>query len=95
MDVDRLVELNGKLHRGITAACRNPRLMRLIERLHPEYMSYQVLRLYSDAQRRRSIREHREVLDALWQREPERADRLIQQHLEQGKRVVLASMRRG
>jgi DNA-binding GntR family transcriptional regulator len=93
--VDRLVELNGELHRRITAACGSPRLIRMIERLHPEYMSFQVLRLYSDEQRRRSIREHREILDALWRREPELADIGIQRHLEHGKEVVLASMRRG
>lgn len=92
MDVERLVELNGDLHQRITAASRSPRLIQLIERLHPQYMSYQVLRLYSDKQRRRSIREHREVLDALWQRDSEAAERVIHQHLEHGKAVVLADM---
>lgn len=92
-DVDRLVELNGELHRRITEASGSPRLIRLIEQLHPEYMSYQVLRLYSDDERRRSIREHREVLDALWQREPETAERVINRHLEHGMGVVLADMK--
>lgn len=91
-DVERLVDLNGELHQRITAASRSPRLIQLIERLHPEYMSYQVLRLYTDEQRRRSIREHREVLDALWQRDSETAERVIHRHLEHGKGVVLADM---
>jgi DNA-binding GntR family transcriptional regulator len=55
-------------------------------------MSYQVLRLYTDEQRGRSIREHREILDALWQRDSETAERVIHQHLEHGKEVVLADM---
>ena len=91
-DIDRLVELNGELHRRITEASRSPRLINLIERLHPQYMSYQVLRLYTDEERRRSIREHREVLDALWQRDSEAAERVINRHLEHGKQVVLADM---
>lgn len=91
-DVERLVELNGELHRRITEASRSPRLIQLIERLHPQYMSYQVLRLYTDEQRRRSIREHRELLDALWQRDSESAERVIHRHLEHGKGVVLADM---
>jgi DNA-binding GntR family transcriptional regulator len=91
-DVERLVELNGRLHQRITEASRSPRLIQLIERLHPQYMSYQVVRLYSDDQRRRSVREHREVLDALWQRDSETAERVINRHLEHGKRVVLADL---
>lgn len=91
-DVERLVELNGRLHQRITDASGSPRLIRLIERLHPQYMSYQVLRLYSDEERRRSIREHREVLDALWQRDSETAERVINRHLEHGKGVVLRDM---
>lgn len=91
-DIDRLVELNGRLHQRITEASRSPRLIRLIERLHPQYMSYQVLRIYSDDERRRSIREHREILDALWQRDSDTAERVIHLHLEHGKEVVLADM---
>ena len=92
IDIERLVELNGRLHQRITEASRSPRVIKLIERLHPQYMSYQVLRLYSDTERRRSIREHREVLDALWQRDSEAAERVINRHLEHGKKVVLADM---
>lgn len=92
-DIDRLVELNGELHRRITEASRSPRLITMIERLHPQYMSYQVLRLYTDEERRRSIREHREVLDALWQRDSTTAERVINRHLEHGMGVVLADMK--
>lgn len=91
-DIDRLVELNGRLHQRITDASRSPRLIRLIERLHPQYMSYQVLRFYSDDERRRSIREHREILDALWQRDSATAEQAIHRHLEHGKGVVLRDM---
>ncbi|HXH06043.1 MAG TPA: GntR family transcriptional regulator [Vicinamibacterales bacterium] len=95
MDVERLVELNGELHRRISEACSSPRLIRMIERLYPQYMSYQVLRLYTDDERRRSIREHREILGALWRRDSETAERAIHAHLEHGKTVVLADMKRG
>lgn len=91
-NIERLVELNGRLHQRITEASRSPRLIKLIERLHPQYMSYQVLRLYTDEERRQSIREHREVLDALWQRDSETAEHVINRHLEHGKQVVLADM---
>ncbi len=91
-DIDRLVELNGQLHQRITDASRSPRLIRLIERLHPQYMSYQVLRIYTDDERLRSIREHREILDALWRRDSATAEQAIHRHLEHGKGVVLRDM---
>jgi DNA-binding GntR family transcriptional regulator len=91
-DIDRLVELNGQLHQRITDASRSPRLIRLIERLHPQYMSYQVLRIYTDEERLRSIREHREILDALWRRDSATAEQAIHRHLEHGKGVVLRDM---
>lgn len=94
MDVEQLVVLNGELHRRITAASNSPRLIKLVERLHPQYMSYQVLRLYSDQECRRSIQEHREILDALWRRDGARAEAAIHRHLEHGKTVVLADMLR-
>jgi DNA-binding GntR family transcriptional regulator len=95
MNIDRLVELNGELHQRITTASDSPRLIRMVEQLHPQYMSYQVLRLYTDDERRRSIREHREILDALWRRDSQRAETALHTHLERGKEVVLADMRKG
>lgn len=93
MDVERLVELNGEFHDRITQASESPRLIHLVDRLHPEYVSYQVIRSYDEEGRRRSITEHQRILDALWHREPATADRLIQAHLEHGKQVVIQEMR--
>jgi DNA-binding GntR family transcriptional regulator len=95
MSIDRLVELNGELHQRITTASDSPRLIRMVEQLHPQYMSYQVLRLYTDDERRQSIREHREILDALWRRDSQLAETALHTHLERGKEVVLADMRKG
>jgi DNA-binding GntR family transcriptional regulator len=93
VDVERLVDLNHEFHKRITHASGSPRLVRLVDRLHPEYVSYQVIRSYDEEGRRRSINEHQAVLDALWNRDSALADRLIQSHLEHGKAVVLGEMK--
>lgn len=93
LDIERLVELNRQFHDRITQASESPRLIRLVDRLHPEYVSYQVIRSYDEEGRRRSISEHQTVLDALWHRDPASADRLIQAHLEHGKAVVIEEMK--
>jgi DNA-binding GntR family transcriptional regulator len=92
-DVDRLVELNHAFHTSIGTASRSPRLMSLIARLHPEYVSYQVVRSYDKAGRVRSIDEHRAILDALWRRDAVGVDDLVQGHFERGRAIVVAEMR--
>jgi DNA-binding GntR family transcriptional regulator len=92
-DVDRLVELNHAFHTSIGTASRSPRLMSLIARLHPEYVSYQVVRSYDKAGRVRSIDEHRAILDALWRRDAVAVDDLVQGHFERGRAIVVAEMR--
>lgn len=92
VDVDKMVELNYQFHSLITRAAKSPRLEKLINRLHPEYVSYQVVQSYDDEGRQQSVREHRAILDALWNRDVQQADRLVQAHLEHGKAVVLSEL---
>jgi DNA-binding GntR family transcriptional regulator len=93
VDVEALVDLNHRFHASITGAARSPRLSALIDRLHPEYVSYQVVRSYDQDERARSIDEHRAILDALWRRDAAAADELVQRHLERGKSIVVAQYR--
>jgi DNA-binding GntR family transcriptional regulator len=90
--VRELARLNEIFHTAITEAAGSPRLYRLVGQLAPAYLSHQVVGLYSDEQRRQSFEGHRRILDALWKRDAELADRLVQEHLENGKRVVLAGL---
>jgi DNA-binding GntR family transcriptional regulator len=92
-NLERLAELNHAFHSSINLAARSPRLERSIARLHPEYLSYQVVRKYNDEEVRRSVSEHSVIVEALWQRDVERADNLIQSHFEHGKEVVLRELR--
>lgn len=90
--VVRLAELNTDFHRGMNAAAGSPRLQHLIEQLIPAYVSRQVVALYSPEERAASFMGHRQILDALWQRDQTRVDWLIQEHLRLGERIVLAKI---
>lgn len=90
--VRELAQLNEVFHTGVTDAAGSPRLIRLVGHLAPAYISHQVVALYSEEQRRRSFEGHRQILDALWNRDAEMADRLVQEHLENGKQVVLKGL---
>lgn len=89
-----LAVLNSVFHDTISEAASSPRLRRLVKDLVPQYVSRQVVTLYSAEQRRESFEGHRQILDALWRRDGELADRLVQEHLEKGKQVVLAQLAR-
>jgi len=89
-----MAELNSDFHAQILRAARSPRLERMVTRLHPEYLSYQVVLCYDDKGLLQSIQEHRAIADALWNRDADRADKLVQAHFEHGKTVVVRELER-
>lgn len=92
--IAELGRLNAVFHTLINEAAGSPRLSRIISYLAPMYVSRQVVTMYSEAERRASFESHRQILAALWARDEETADRLVQEHLEKGKRVVLDRLER-
>lgn len=89
-----MAELNAEFHSRILRAARSPRLERMVTRLHPEYLSYQVVLRYDDKGLAQSIEEHQAIAEALWNRDADRADQLVQAHFEHGKTVVLRELER-
>lgn len=87
-----MAELNTEFHSQILRAARSPRLERMVTRLHPEYLSYQVVLSYDDKGLMQSNQEHKAIADALWNRDADSADRLVQAHFEHGKTVVLREL---
>lgn len=87
-----LAVLNSLFHDRVSEAAGSPRLRRFVKDLVPQYVSRQVVTLYTAEQRRESFEGHRQMLDALWRRDGALADRLVQEHLEKGKQVVLAQL---
>jgi DNA-binding GntR family transcriptional regulator len=87
-----MAELNTEFHSQILRAARSPRLEGMVTRLHPEYLSYQVVLCYDDKALMQSIQEHKAIADALWNRDADRADKLVQAHFEHGKTVVLKEL---
>lgn len=87
--VDEMARLNAAFHTRINEASGSARLRTLVEHLTPAYVSYQVVTFYRPDERARSVQGHRRILDALWARDHDLADQLVQDHLEMGKRIAL------
>jgi DNA-binding GntR family transcriptional regulator len=91
--IDRWVELNARFHNTINAASRRPRLLELVQRFREQsqpYIRLYVERLHKNAQARQ---EHRAILSALGDRDPDRAEAAVREHLVGTGRAVAAFAR--
>lgn len=88
-DQARWSELNWEFHATLYQAARMPRLLATIEMLHNNVARYLVIYLKKLGAQPVSQKEHRAILDAIRQRQAQRAVDLLQQHLERAsKRLV-------
>lgn len=92
-DKNAAVELNSQFHQRVMAAAGSKRLADLIETLRTDYVSYQVVSMYDEEQLRASIREHEEIIEALWRRDGHAADVAVQSHINKGLNAYLRYLR--
>ena len=86
--IDHWVALNAEFHDVINQASGRPRLLELIQRFREQsqpYIRLYVQRLHKSAQARK---EHRAILDALADRDAERAEVAVRAHLMSTGRAV-------
>ena len=94
-DIDRWVQLNSEFHDTINQASGRPRLLELIQRFREQsqpYIRLYVQRLHKTAQARK---EHKAIVDALTDRDPDRAEAAVREHLNATGRAVAAFARAG
>jgi DNA-binding GntR family transcriptional regulator len=75
------VSLNEQFHHVLSAASRVPRLIEMSREFREYSTNVQTLRLYDPQTSRQSIEEHREILGCLQDRDPDRVERAVRQHL--------------
>jgi GntR family transcriptional regulator, transcriptional repressor for pyruvate dehydrogenase complex len=80
-DATRIAELDRVFHCGIVRATQNTVLLRLVNVFYLMTERRRAVYFGSLARRQQSLREHREILDALVARDEERAVRLLDAHM--------------
>ena len=91
--IDTWVGLNAEFHNAINQASMRPRLLELIQRFREQsqpYIRLYVQRLHKSAQARK---EHRAILEALADRDADRAEAAVRAHLVGTGRAVAAFAR--
>jgi DNA-binding GntR family transcriptional regulator len=83
-DLDELAAANGRFHRLIFDAARSDHLTRLISIASDAPLSLRIFGRYSPEEVQRSMRHHREVVDALAHRDPSWAASAMRTHILSG-----------
>jgi DNA-binding GntR family transcriptional regulator len=80
-DINRLVGANTRFHDGIDRASRSPRCIGMINDIRGWVLRFRAAALSDEFTRKRSYNEHAEILDALRERDAERVERLVREHI--------------
>lgn len=94
-DVDgvrRLAAANRRFHDGVLAAAGNDRLSRMLAGTVDLPLVFQALRRFGRPEHERSALFHRLILAAIVARAPDRAGRLMTEHVLQGRDALLLEM---
>lgn len=98
-EIHRRVQINRRFHDLITHASRSERVIQMVEGFREFFLSEKVLSRYSKRESENAIADHREIVDAIRERDGKKCERLIRRHLEQDRKRVLkeriAALKRG
>lgn len=89
----RLLDWNTRFHDGLIAASGSAQLQQLLQAIHDKILRYRRITLEVGQVRKQWLEEHRAILQAIRSRDPERAERLVAQHVHRKKETVLAYLR--
>lgn len=87
-DTERMVEANTKFHVTIDSIARNPYLIQLIETLRGFDRRLRTKALMDPEEAERGFQEHRLIMDAIANRDPDLAAKRIEQHILRTSNVV-------
>jgi DNA-binding GntR family transcriptional regulator len=87
-----LTRANGRFHEGVLAAARSDRLTRVLAGSVDVPLVFQSLRRFNRPQLERSALFHGLIRDAIVAQEPDRAGRLMTEHVLQGRDALLVGL---
>jgi DNA-binding GntR family transcriptional regulator len=91
-DRERLMVLDRSFHHRISQAARNPILADLLTMLHERSLRFWFISLGDDLQLRRVDEEHRAVLEAIAERDRDRAIAAMRTHIESFRKNIIRAI---
>lgn len=92
-DVEAVIEMFGKFNSMIYKASRMKRLAGMIDRLNEYLQRFRNISISDEQRRNKALKEHRDILRAIAEKDKESIDRIIKKHLEDSIQVVAAEIK--
>jgi len=94
-DLKRLSAVNTEFHEALYELSRSHRLIKMIHGLKDEIHFLRNIILNSEEMARLSNRDHREIVEAIRQRDAKKVERQLKEHIVRGKEFVLNEIKKG
>lgn len=92
-DVKEVIRLFGEFNSRIYEASRMKRLAGMISKLNEYLQRFRNISIAEDARREKALREHREILKAIVEKNKEGIDVIIKNHLDYSLDIVMAEIK--
>jgi DNA-binding GntR family transcriptional regulator len=90
--LEELPRINTEFHNLFYALSRSPKLIKLINDLRDQIFRFRRILLKMDNMARTSNEDHRNMLEAIRQRDADRVEKLVKEHIARGKKIVLKAL---
>lgn len=88
-DMEKVVEADGQFHDVLYRACRNDRLVGIINNLREQFTRFRAVSINYPGRLKNTLEEHRRLVEAIAARDAETAQRYAREHLENAEQTLL------
>ncbi|MGI6551930.1 MAG: GntR family transcriptional regulator [Bacillota bacterium] len=91
-DIKTLIEVDAEFHDKIYRASRNSRLIQIVSNLLEQIQRFRTATLASPGRIKDTLQEHKQIVDAIAERNVALAQQRAQEHIENAENILLASI---
>jgi DNA-binding GntR family transcriptional regulator len=93
-DIEKLVEVDTKFHDALYRASRNERLTAIISNLREQIQRFRATSLANPGRGKKSLDEHRNIVEAIQSRDVQLARQAAQDHIENAENSMIESIKK-
>ena len=92
---EKIVQLHTEFHDLLYKSCKSKKLLEMINNFRDYFYRYRSALLHAEGGYKYSMEGHRHMLEAMRKKNPRLVERLVRQHLERGKEIILREIDEG
>jgi len=92
---EKIVQLHTEFHDLLYKSCKSKKLLEMINNFRDYFYRYRSALLHAEGGYKYSMEGHRQMLEAMKKKNPRLVERLVRQHLERGKEIILREIDEG